>query len=465
VSAAYKVLFKNFSKMNYSRRSFVRLAGSAGLAAVSGTYLPEGNPASPTLEVVNPFNRVPVSMIIDDSTCLVNMAYYGIPQFGEVFPDQYKQDWRSLPHEIPDSFVREFGEWSIENGVKGKYSVVPYPACTGWVNRFIPGWTKAELQKSLDLIREVIVPNWDIHPEMVSHTRVIDIKTGKPFPDPTPEFMENWEWSQNKSVDELASYQAYALAILKDAGLECEGLTTPGGYGSRNQNNLALSTLEAVRDIYHAEIPHFFRDLYAEKDKSVAPLVLHPSGLEGTDPKCVVSVIGCTGDWFGGWDGLEPGDVNKFISNDLSTGRMVDVIESGEPAIMVCHWPGLFYNGKKTGFNILKEIKRRLDQKYDNLIWMKTGEIARYWAAKELTKISHDNGKINLYAPFATEGFTLRLTDLKTRSPFVITADNQKRPLENVKTRNDLKEFTWYSEKNESLICFNLTKGSSTIAI
>jgi hypothetical protein len=451
--------------MNYSRRSFVRLAGTASLAAVSGPYLPEGNPTSPILEVVNPFNRVPVSMIIDDSTCLVNMAYYGIPQFGEVFPEQYKQDWRSLPHEIPDSFVREFGEWSIENGVKGKYSVVPYPACTGWVNRFIPGWTKAELQKSLDLIREVIVPNWDIHPEMVSHTRVIDIKTGKPFPEPTPEFMENWEWSQNKSVDELAAYQAYALAILKDAGLECEGLTTPGGYGSRNQNNLALSTLEAVRDVYHAEIPHFFRDLFTEKDKSVAPVVLHPSGLEGTDPKCVVSVIGCTGDWFGGWDGLEPGDVNKFISNDLSSGRMVDVIESGEPAIMVCHWPGLYFNGKKIGFNILKEIKRRLDQKYDSLIWMRLGEIARYWAAKDLTKISLDNGKINLYAPFATEGFTLRLTDLRIRSPFVITADNQKRPLESVKTRNDLKEFTWYSGKNESLICLNLTKGSSTISV
>ena len=89
------------------------------------------------VEVVNPKNRVPVSLIIDDSTTLVNMAHFGIPQFAEVFPENYKQDWRKLPREIPDSFVREFGEWSAENGVKGKYSIVPYPACTGWVNRFI----------------------------------------------------------------------------------------------------------------------------------------------------------------------------------------------------------------------------------------------------------------------------------------------------------------------------------------
>jgi len=102
-----------------------------------------------TIEVINQYNRPPISLIIDDSTCLVNLAYYGIPQFAEIFPDQYKQDWRKLPREIPDSFIREFGEWSHENGVKGKFSIVPYPACTGWVNRFIPGWTKRELEDCL----------------------------------------------------------------------------------------------------------------------------------------------------------------------------------------------------------------------------------------------------------------------------------------------------------------------------
>jgi len=138
--------------MKYSRRRFVKTTGIAGMAvAFDPMNISAKN--NLTAEVINPFNRVPVSLIIDDSTCLVNLAYYGIPQFGEVFPDQYKQDWRKLPQEIPDSFVREFGEWAHENGVKGKYSIVPYPACTGWVNRFIPGWTKKELEDSLKLVR------------------------------------------------------------------------------------------------------------------------------------------------------------------------------------------------------------------------------------------------------------------------------------------------------------------------
>ena len=432
------------------------LTGGAALAMSSKLALSAEE--SPTVTVVNPRNRVPVSLIIDDSTCLVNMAHFGIPQFGEVFPDQYKQDWRKLPREIPDSFVREFGEWNLDHGVKGKYSVVPYPACTGWVNRFIPGWTARELKDSLALIRQTIVPNWDIHPEMISHTRVINIKTGRPFEQATPDFMENWAWSQNKSVDELAAYQAYALQVLKDAGLTCEGLTTPGGYASRNKDNLALSTLQAVRDVYGAEVPHYFRDLFTEKGKSVAPKVLYPSGLDGPDPQCVVSIIGCTGDWFGGWDGLVPGDVDRFITADLKRGRLVDVIQSGEPAIMVCHWPGIYFNGEKVGFNILKQIVRRLNEKYDHLSWMKLSEIARYWAAKELTSITLSQNAIKLKAPFAAPDFTLRI-NAQVQGPVRI----QGRPLKRVGQPRDLKAHTMVTDQYGTLLCFDLKKGDTGV--
>jgi len=446
--------------MDYNRRTFLKTAATGTIAVTVSPDLAFSSEKPVIIEVVNPRNRVPVSLIIDDSTTLVNMAHFGIPQFAEVFPDKYKQDWRKLPREIPDSFVREFGEWSAAYGVKGKYSIVPYPACTGWVNRFIPGWTKRELEESLKLVREVIVPNWDIHPEMVSHTRVIDIKTGKPYPLATPEFMENWEWSQNKSADELAAYQAYALNILKEAGLNCEGLTTPGGYGGRNQDNLAIGTLQAVRDVYGSEVPHYFRDLFTEKGVSVAPQVRFPSGLDTSDPKCVVSILGCTGDWFGGWDGLEPGDVNLFITADLQKGRMVDVIDSGEPAIMVCHWPGIYFNGEKTGFNILKTVKNRLDQKYNHLIWMKLSEISRYWAAKELTTITLDSKLIKLKAPFAAPDFTLKM-NASVKNPFLKNAA----PLQKVNNIRNLKSGTFFTENRETLICFDLKKGETEILL
>lgn len=440
------------------RRTFVRQS-LAATGAISTTGWWPG--LAEKVEVLNPRNRVPVSFIIDDSTALVNMAYYGIPQFQQVFPENYKQDWRKLPREIPDSFVEEFLSWCDDRGVKGKYSMVPYPACTGWLNRFIPGWTTKELEESIRLVRESAQPNWDIHPEMISHTRVINIKTGLPYPDATPEFMENWEWSQEKSADELGEYLAYALQILKDTGLYCEGVTTPGGFGSRNIPNLARGTQYAVKEVYGADVAHYFRNIYTEKGKSVVPQVSDGKNLDGSDPSCAVHIIGCTGDWFGGWDGLTPGDANRFITEDLSQGRMVDVIDSGEPAIMVCHWPGIYYNGDKLGFNIFKTVVERLHEKYNHLYWMKLSEIARYWAAKEYSTIQETVFGVEIQAPFASKDFTLRVpTEFREMT---LTNDENKIPLKRMDRLDKLEANSWFTDGKTTWVCFDLSKGKNLI--
>jgi len=450
------------------RRSFLKSTAAAALATQLGTPLAAGAlPAGERpvkahgVEVLNPCGRVPMSLIIDDSTCLVNMAHFGIPQFAEVFPDNYKQDWRALPREIPDDFVREFGNWCGEHGVKGKYSIVPYPAMVGWVDRVLPGWTKRELDDSLKLVRELMMPNWDIHPEMVSHTRGIDTKTGRPYPEATAAFMENWGFSVGMSVDRMADYVAYGLRILKNAGLECEGMTTPGGFGSRSMESLAQGTLQACRDVYGTQIPHYFRDLYTGNE-SVAPLVQYASDLQTDDPKCVVSIIGCTGDWLGGWDGLERGSVDKHITEDLRGGRLPQVIARGEPAIIVCHWPGVYFNGEKVGFNIFKEVVRRLEARYDNLIWMKLCEIARYWAAKELTKIEAADGKITFTAPFAADRFTVRVKSPSSAPP-TLTAAGKVISLTEVKKPLGLKAGTWHRDADSLAVCFSLAKGVTTL--
>lgn len=446
-----------------NRRKFIR---NSAISALSIKPMAESfqhaKATGSSIEILNPLGRVPVSMIIDDSTSLVNMAHYGIPQFAEVFPDNYKQDWRKLPREIPDSFVMEFMEWCDSKGVKGKYSMVPYPACTGWLHRFIPGWSNEELKNSLDLVRNEVTRNWDIHPEMISHTRVIDIKTGLPYLKATPDFMENWEWSQEKSADELASYLSYALNVLKEAGLYCEGITTPGGFGSRNKPNLAAATLEAVKEINGANVSHFFRSVITDKEESVAPVVMHQENIQSSDPSCSVHIIGCTGDWFGGWDGLKPGDPEKFITEDLSSGRMVEVIESGEPAIMVCHWPGIYYNGDKLGFNIFKKVVGRLEQKYGtDIYWMKLSEISRYWAAKEFVSFEESKDGIVINAPFPVKNFTIKM-DKKIRNP-ILHHGNDRLNLTEAPSSGALKSNSFSMSKGQTVVCFDLPKGRSEL--
>jgi len=340
--------------------------------------------------------------------------------------------------------------------------MVPYPACTGWLHRNIPGWSAAELKSSLDLVRNEVTKNWDIHPEMISHTRVIDIKTGQPFPIASPEYMENWEWSQERSRDELAGYISYALNILKEAGFYCDGVTTPGGFCHRNIPNLAAATHDAVKDLFAANISHFFRDVISEGDASVSPIVVYEENINSSDPSCSVHIIGCTDDWFGGWDGLERGDPDKCITSDFSSGRMVDIIKRREPAIMVCHWPGIYFNGEKVGFNIFKTVVDRLDQKYaDSIKWMKLSEITAYWAAKKYISFNPVQDGIEINSPFAVEDLTIQI-DKKLIKPSIFHGSDSIYLAESP-VANGLKSNTYFNNKGTATACFTLPKGKSLL--
>jgi len=452
------------SRRDFLKRSSGALIGAVAASPWSGLMAQQAGerpPVTQAITLLNPRHRVPLSFIIDDSTCLVNLAHFCIPQFAEVFPDRYRQDWRRLPREIPDAFVRKFGEWCHDKGVKGKYSIVPYPACVGWVDREMPGWTRRELQESLRLVRDVMMPDWDIHPEMVTHTWAIDIRTGKPYEERSERFMENWGFSVGKSVDELTGYLAYALGILKNAGLPCDGITTPGGFGNRVLPELSQATLQSCRDVFHSEIPHYFRHLYTD-GRSVAPRVENASGLDTDDPRCVVSIIGCTGDWFGGWDGLVRGSVDPFITPDLKHGRLPEVIARGEPAIMVCHWPGIYFNGEEVGFNIFKEIVNRLNQGYDNLLWMKLSDISRYWAARELTRVEGVQNGVAFRAPFACPDFTFELPRTGDTPPRYGVDDKAGR-LTPVERLTDLKAGRCFLRERTVVCCVDLPKGGSVL--
>jgi len=456
-----------------TRRDFLRAGAAAAVgfglkAAVGLAQAPAGQRPrrDEGVEVLNPQGRVPLSFFIDDSTCLVNMGHFCMPQFAEALPQReiYKKPWKTWPREIPDAFVREFGEWCAGHGIKGKYSVVPYPACVGWLDRELPGWSRRELLDSLKLVRELMVPNWDIHPEMISHTRVIDIATGRPLAEISSATMENSYPQTKKSVDELAAYLAYALRILKNCDLPCEGITTPGGFGNLVKSELSLAVGEAVRDVYAAELPHYFKYV-SGSNESTEPKLEHVAGMETDDPRVVVNVPAGTGDWFGGWDGDREPEGDRYANRDAGSGRMVEMIERGEPAVMLCHWPGLYNQGAKTGFAAFQRVALALEARYgDRTIWMKISEIARYWAAKELTRIERSAGGVALAAPFASPRFTLRIA-ARGGAPPKLSHEGGPIPVREVTRLLDLKPGTWLREQEGIVVCFDLPKGRTLLTV
>jgi hypothetical protein len=452
---------------NPSRRRFLQAATAVAVSPWAKALCAGESPSAKAvaaIEVVHPRGRVPLSFFIDDSTCLVNMGHYCMPQFAEAWPNsaEYKRPWTTWPREIPDSFVRQFGEWCGEHGVKGKYSIVPYPACVGWLDRELPGWSRRQLLDSLKLVRELMLPNWDIHPEMITHTRVIDLKTGRPMPEISAATMENSYPQGKKSVDELAAYLAYALRILKNCDLPCEGITTPGGFGNAVKAELGLAAREAVSDVYGVEVPHYFKYV-SEGRESTQPKLEHVEGRDGDTPRFVVNVPAGTGDWFGGWDGDRPPEGPRYANDDATAGRMVELIQRGEPAVMLCHWPGLYSNGAKTGFEHFQRAVTALESRFrDETLWMKISEMARYAAARELTRIDASPRAAALRAPVACPSFTVRLP--LEASPRPSFGSGESKPLAEVSERRDLKPGSWFRAADHVLACVDLPKGPSKLA-
>jgi hypothetical protein len=463
-----------------SRREFLRAGvATAAAAAVRGGGLsealgyvpgsdevPQGErpPRPEGIEVLLPRDRVPLSFIIDDSTCLVNMGHFCMPQFRAAWPQNpiYAKRWKDWPREIPDVFVREFGEFCAAQGVRGKYTLVPYPACVGWLDRDLPGWSRSELRDSLKLVRELMVPNWDITPEMVTHTRVIDLKTGRPMAEMNAATMENSYPPEKKSADELGAYIAYALRILKNCEIPCRGVTTPGGFGNKCKSELSLAIRQALADVFGVEIPHYFKYI-CEGAESAGPRLEHVEGADTDSPKVVVNVPAGTGDWFGSWDGDQPPQGEKYVNEDATAGRMVELIERREPAIMFGHWAGFYCNGSKKGFEQCKRLILALNQKFgERTLWMTTGELARYWAARGLTRIDRAGDRVTLVAPFACPAFTLKLKQAGGRQPGLAHA-GKPIPLTEVKDARNLAAGTWRREADRVLVCFDLPRGSVSL--
>ncbi len=453
------------------RRGFFRqtalglTAAALSAASLSRGAWGEAGGEDDSVRVALPRDRVPLSFIIDDSTCLVNMGHFCTPQFAEAWPDRkvYKKPWRSWPREIPDDFVRHFGQWCGEHEVRGKYSIVPYPACVGWLDRELPGWSKRQLRASLDLVRDLMLPNWDIHPEMITHTRVIDIQTGRPMAKATAATMENSYPQGDLSVDQLTAYLAYALRILKECGLPCEGITTPGGFGTRVKQALPQAVDEAVRDVFQAELPHYFKYVRG-RSESTEPVAEYVRGEAEGEPRLTMNVPAGTGDWFGGWQGDGESEPDRYLDVTGSSGRMAELIERRQPAVMLCHWPGMYCNGSLTGFYAFQRIVRTLAEVHgEQTLWMKVSEIGRYWAAKRLVSINRQSERIQIEAPIGTEQFTLELANAS--GPVTLHRDGNPTELREVATRAALDSGSWFRGADRLLVCFDLTKGKSELEL
>ncbi len=416
--------------------------------------------------VCNPLLRTPLSLIIDDSCPVINKARYWIQQRHEWRlrhePDKPPTGWEKhydklgqMPNTIPAAFVEKWGEWCGEQGIRGKFSMIPFPAGVGRIDRGFEGFPKSELRDWLRVTKDILWRNFDLTPEMLTHTRVVDLKTWQ-----LTEAWEQYEWT-DPPEELLTDYIAAAMQLLRNAGITCEGVTSPGSFGIKKESAYARAVLDAALRVNRNPQPFFFLRSSATEPPTV-PL-WHVDKANG---RAVASIIPCTNDWFGA-TGFDTSNPDLFITEDLRGGRLPAVLEKELPCMLIGHWP-CFYVNNGPGFKVLKEVKRRLDA-YDpdrsKTLWMKTSEIGHYWMARTLSDIhveagaTPDTERLRIETKFPTHNFTLSLDVAAKR---VKVGGGESRP---ARSRRDFHAGTFLVEGGRTFVAFDLPTGATTVTV
>lgn len=310
--------------------------------------------------------KVPISLIIDDPAPMISVYH-------EHAKSRTTKDGRGLIPTFPNSMLFAFCDIIERHGIKGKFSVIPMPGNKGDIVRGLEGVDQREVVEWLDTVKKRVMPAFTVGPEVLTHHKAVDLATGQAL-----DICEN-EWSFLQDRTTLTLYIARALSILKDAGIEAIGLTSPWDFGIKVEEEYTHAISRAVKDVNGSDVAWYF--LRARRDVPDAkPWV----ALE-EDGRTLVSIPATTRDVI--WQTIDSTDTSEeyiqrvadaLITSDGKEGQILRVLETGGYPILITHWQSLASNGLYTGLRVLDEVGRRVNFHLSERVeWMSFEEIMR----------------------------------------------------------------------------------------
>ncbi|MBV9851988.1 MAG: hypothetical protein JO250_20170 [Armatimonadetes bacterium] len=359
-------------------------------------------PYAPQPYVEHPNLRVPIALIVDDPAPCINPLWYF----------RHQVDRQADPaHErtIPLDFMEHWCRWVREAGVRGDFTVLPYPAGLGRIDGHMDGCDDGEVRAWVALAREAIMPQFDIHCEILTHTNALDLATGR------MRDVSEHEWMAAQDEDTLAAYFAAAMRILGEAGLPNHGLTQPCFYHG-DEAMYARAVLRAEKQVNRRGVTHNFLHVDAVAP-SVPPRITH---LDPAAGEAVVSVWAATDDYI--WDAQERGRpeqgmspealADRYLTADGQAGRLADLLRGGGPLVLVTHWQSLYSNGTRLGLRTYREVAARVAALWgDRVAWRKLSDLTRQWLAARTVRLEAQATpravEVTATAPFATDVLTV----------------------------------------------------------
>jgi hypothetical protein len=358
-----------------SRRDILKYAGSGLLAGTFAGSLGKVLAAPLTLtgesfKSPDLSGRIPVSLIIDDGSP-VDPLFYELPGY-------------ETPFLVPAEFTKRTADTFDRFDIRGKFTLIPMPSCLGRIDQSLKRVPQEHLQEFLKLIRGRISPRFDITPEFLTHLCAYDLKTGN-----YRRHLFEDTWISQAPSEEIVEYFTLAFQILRNVGIESNGITSPWVSGIDVEKKYAKALGDAQWNVFQRKLTWYFLHAASDSEKPIPMSVEYKDEARG---QVVVSVPSNAGDIF--WTMDEPDHearvtmikdgIDRLVSPDGKTGRIRQLIETGYPVVVVTHWQSLYTQGTGLGLEGFASLAERMQKVFGSAIeWVPCSEMAGRFASSQ----------------------------------------------------------------------------------
>jgi len=314
---------------------------------------------------------IPISLIIDDGAPLINVFWWHAAEAQKTEAPVQKSGEPVVKDVAPD-FIRDFAGVISRHGIRGKFSVLPYPAGLGKISEGWPGCDKAALKSWVRTVREEVMPLMDITPEVLTHAKTLDLKSFALLDE------NERNWASHQTATTLTPYIAAALRMLNEAGLEATGVTSPWDFGREVEAEYQRAILAAMKEVSGRGRTWYFLHAKPTGTEFLSKVVIR----EGGD--WLVSIVSQGPDFL--WQTMETRETSAayvgsiadlFLTEDGQKGRLAELFGAGIPIVFHTHWQSMHSNGRRTGLRALEEVGRRVGAVWGTRVrWVKCSELA-----------------------------------------------------------------------------------------
>jgi hypothetical protein len=216
---------------------------------------------------------VPIGLIVDDSCPLVHV-------FRSHWIDVHHEppltkDGRPLLETIPNAFLDRFCDVVEKHGICGKFSIVPAPGGQGDVVRGIAGHDQALTREWLETMKRRLGP-LPASAQRITHNLAVNLAEGAAIRARTV--------VAGADRATLTPYLIRQLELLRDAGVDATGVTSPWVFGIKVEPEYVASIAAAQRAVYGRRFSWYFLHMLNEKPDSRPWIALE------TDEHTLVSI-------------------------------------------------------------------------------------------------------------------------------------------------------------------------------